>query len=62
MKTGQASQRDCLRLRLGDYTHFVRGFRRRFDTVPGAVGAGATGGDNARVRANFGQIKRSSTK
>ncbi len=34
-----------------DYTYFARGFRQRFGTAPGAVGAGATGNDSAQVRA-----------
>jgi AraC family transcriptional regulator, positive regulator of tynA and feaB len=38
-----------------DYTHFARGFRRRFGSTPGAMGAGATGNDSARVRTDIGQ-------
>jgi AraC family transcriptional activator of tynA and feaB len=41
-----------------DYTHFARGFRQRFGTAPSAVGAGATGNDNARVRADIGQSRK----
>src|ERR1700742_4111441 len=38
-----------------DYTHFARGFRQRFGTTPGGVGAGAAG--NARVPADIAQSK-----
>jgi AraC-like DNA-binding protein len=61
-KTGQPLSDIAYACGFRDYTHFARGFRRRFGTAPGAVGAGATGGDNARVRADSGQIERSSTK
>jgi AraC family transcriptional regulator, positive regulator of tynA and feaB len=44
-----------------DYTHFARGFRQRFGTAPGAIGAGATDSDSPRVRADIGQVERPST-
>ena len=49
MKTGQPLSDIAYACGFRDYTHFARGFRRRFGTTPGAVGAGATGNDNARV-------------
>lgn len=51
MKTGQPLSDIAYACGFRDYTHFARGFRRRFGTAPGAVGAGATGNDSARVRA-----------
>ena len=49
MKTGQPLSDIAYACGFSDYTHFARGFRRRFGTAPGAVGAGATGSGNARV-------------
>ncbi|SFV18069.1 helix-turn-helix domain-containing protein [Bradyrhizobium arachidis] len=51
MKTGQPLSDIAYACGFRDYTHFARGFRRRFGTAPGAVGAGATGNDSAPVRA-----------
>ena len=51
MKTGQPLSDIAYACGFRDYTHFARGFRRRFGTAPGAVGAGTTGNDSARVRA-----------
>jgi AraC family transcriptional regulator, positive regulator of tynA and feaB len=51
MKTGQPLSDIAYACGFRDYTHFARGFRRRFGTAPGAVGAGATGNDSTRVRA-----------
>ena len=45
-----------------DYTHFARGFRKRFGTTPGAVGAGATGDDDARVAGDTPHSHRSLTQ
>jgi AraC family transcriptional regulator, positive regulator of tynA and feaB len=42
MKTGQPLSDIAYICGFRDYTHFARGFRRRFGTTPGAVGAGAT--------------------
>jgi AraC-like DNA-binding protein len=42
-KTGQPLSDIAYACGFRDYTHFARGFRRRFGTAPGAVGAGATG-------------------
>jgi AraC family transcriptional regulator, positive regulator of tynA and feaB len=51
MKTGQPLSDIAHACGFRDYTHFARGFRKRFGTTPGAAGAGATGNDSARVRA-----------
>jgi len=59
-KTGQPLSDIAYACGFRDYTHFARGFRRRFGTAPGAVGAGATGRDNASVRADLGQVERPS--
>ena len=56
MKTGQPLSDIAYACGFRDYTHFARGFRRRFGTTPG--GAGATGNNNARVRADIGQSQR----
>jgi AraC family transcriptional regulator, positive regulator of tynA and feaB len=56
MKTGQPLSDIAYACGFRDYTHFARGFRQRFGTTPGAVGAGITGNDNARVRADIGQM------
>ena len=48
IKTGQPLSDIAHACGFRDYTHFARGFRQRFGTAPGAVGAGATGSDNAR--------------
>jgi AraC-like DNA-binding protein len=50
MKTGQPLSDIAYACGFRDYTHFARGFRRRFGTAPGAVGACATCGDNSRAR------------
>jgi AraC family transcriptional activator of tynA and feaB len=42
MKTGQPLSEIAYACGFRDYTHFARGFRRRFGTAPGAIGAGAT--------------------
>jgi len=60
IKTGQPLSDIAYACGFRDYTHFARGFRQRFGTTPGAVGAGATGSDNARVRADIGQVERPS--
>jgi AraC-like DNA-binding protein len=49
MKTGQPLSDIAYACGFRDYTHFARGFRRRFGTAPGAVGAGTTDNDSARV-------------
>src|ERR1700742_171444 len=51
MKTGQPLSDIAYACGFRDYTHFARGFRRRFGTTPGAAGAGATVSDSVRVRA-----------
>jgi AraC family transcriptional activator of tynA and feaB len=43
IKTGQPLSDIAYACGFRDYTHFARGFRRRFGTAPGAVRAGATG-------------------
>jgi AraC family transcriptional regulator, positive regulator of tynA and feaB len=58
MKTGQPLSDIAYDCGFRDYTHFARRFRERFGTAPGAVGAGATGNDNARVPADIGQSRR----
>ena len=40
MKTGQPLSDIAYACGFRDYTHFARGFRQRFGTAPGAVGAG----------------------
>ena len=62
IKTGQPLSDIAYTCGFRDYTHFARGFRRRFGTTPGAAGAGVTNSDNARVRADLGQIERPSTE
>jgi AraC family transcriptional activator of tynA and feaB len=57
MRTGQPLSDIAYACGFRDYTHFARGFRQRFGTAPGAVGAGATGSDNARVPADIAQSK-----
>jgi len=52
IKTGQPLSDIAYACGFRDYTHFARGFRQRFGTTPGALGAGATGSDSARVRAD----------
>jgi len=54
IKTGQPLSDIAYACGFRDYTHFARGFRQRFGTTPGAVGAGAAGSDNERVRAELG--------
>jgi AraC family transcriptional regulator, positive regulator of tynA and feaB len=51
-KTGQALSDIAYACGFRDYTHFARGFRQRFGSTPGAVGAGDPGKDNARARAD----------
>jgi AraC family transcriptional activator of tynA and feaB len=58
MKTGQPLSEIAYACGFRDYTHFARGFRQRFGSAPGAVGAGDPGNDNARVRADNGKVKR----
>jgi len=57
-KTGQPLSDIAYNCGFRDYTHFARGFRKRFGSAPGSVGAGVTGGDNARSPADLGQIER----
>src|SRR4029078_10371089 len=57
-KTGQPLSDIAYACGFRDYTHFARGFRKRFGSAPGSVGAGATGSDNARRPADLGQIER----
>ena len=47
MRTGQPLSDIAYACGFRDYTHFARGFRQRFGTTPGAVGADKTGDDNA---------------
>ena len=61
-KTGQPLSDIAYACGFRDYTHFARGFRQRFGTTPGAVGAGVTGSNNAQVRADIGQVGRPSTE
>ena len=57
-KTGQPLSDIAYACGFRDYTHFARGFRRRFGSTPGAVGAGGPGTDNAPVRADIGQSRK----
>jgi AraC-like DNA-binding protein len=57
MKTGQPLSDIAYACGFRNYTYFARGFRQRFGTTPGAVGAGATGNDNARVGADMGKVE-----
>jgi AraC family transcriptional activator of tynA and feaB len=61
IKTGQPLSEIAYACGFRDYTHFARGFRQRFGIAPGAVGSGAAGSDNARVRADMGQVETPST-
>jgi AraC family transcriptional activator of tynA and feaB len=61
MKTGQPLAEIAYACGFRDYTYFARGFRRRFGTTPGGVGAGAAGNGNARVPADIGQSQRAFT-
>jgi AraC family transcriptional activator of tynA and feaB len=47
IKTGQPLSDIAYACGFRDYTHFARGFRQRFGTAPGTIGAGATGHDRA---------------
>jgi AraC-like DNA-binding protein len=58
MKTGQPLSDIAYDCGFRDYTHFARGFRQRFGSTPGAVGAGDAGNDKARVGADNGKVKR----
>ena len=62
MKTGQPLSDIAYACGFRDYTYFARGFRQRFGTTPGAVGAGVTGNDNARVRADNRAKSKGPTK
>jgi len=62
IKTGQPLSDIAYACGFRDYTHFARGFRRRFGTTPGAAGAGVTNRENEPVRDDLGQIERSSTE
>jgi AraC family transcriptional activator of tynA and feaB len=53
MKTGQPLAEIAYACGFRDYAHFARGFRRRFDTTPGGVGAGAAGNGNAQIPADI---------
>ena len=55
-KTGQPLSDIAYACGFRDYTHFARGFRRRFGTTPGAAGTGAAPGNNVRGRADIGQV------
>jgi AraC family transcriptional regulator, positive regulator of tynA and feaB len=55
IKTGQPLSDIAYACGFRDYTQFARGFRQRFGTAPGSVRAGASGDDNARVRADIRQ-------
>jgi AraC-like DNA-binding protein len=57
-KTGQPLSEIAYACGFRDYTYFARGFRQRFGTAPGAVGAGVTGNNNARVRADIGRSRK----
>jgi AraC family transcriptional regulator, positive regulator of tynA and feaB len=57
IKTGQPLSDIAYACGFRDYTYFARGFRRRFGTTPGGVGAGAAANGNARVPADIGQSK-----
>ena len=57
MKTGQPLAEIAYACGFRDYTYFARGFRRRFGTTPGGVGAGAAGNGNVRVPPDIGQSK-----
>jgi AraC family transcriptional regulator, positive regulator of tynA and feaB len=52
MKTGQPLSDIAYACGFRDYAHFARGFRQRFDTTPGGVGAGAAGNGNARLHSD----------
>ena len=58
VKTGQPLSDIAYACGFRDYTHFARGFRQRFGSTPGAVGAGDARNDKARVRADNGKVKR----
>ena len=58
MKTGQPLGDIAYACGFRDYTYFSRGFRQRFGSTPGAVGAGDAGNDKARVRADNGRVKK----
>ena len=58
MRTGQPLSDIAYACGFRDYTFFARGFRQRFGTAPGSVGAGASGNDNARVRADIEQSRK----
>jgi AraC family transcriptional regulator, positive regulator of tynA and feaB len=51
-KTGQPLSDIAYACGFRDYTHFARGFRQRFGTPPGAVGASAGNGD-VRARSDI---------
>jgi AraC family transcriptional regulator, positive regulator of tynA and feaB len=55
MKTGQPLSDIAYACGFHDYSYFARGFRRRFGTSPGAVGANVTCNDNARIGADIGE-------
>jgi len=56
-KTGQPLSDIAYACGFRDYTHFARGFRKRFGAAPGSAGADATSSDNAPVRAERGQVE-----
>jgi AraC family transcriptional activator of tynA and feaB len=58
MKTGQPLCDIAYACGFRDYTHFARGFRQRFGTAPGAVGANVTGNETARICADLGQNRK----
>jgi AraC family transcriptional regulator, positive regulator of tynA and feaB len=57
-KTGQPLSDIAYACGFRDYTHFARGFRERFGSTPGAVGAGDPSKDNARARADIEQSRK----
>jgi AraC family transcriptional activator of tynA and feaB len=61
-KTGQPLSDVAYACGFRDYTHFARGFRKRFGSAPGAAGADVAGSDNARARADHGQVGRPPTE
>jgi AraC-like DNA-binding protein len=58
-KTGQPLSDIAYACGFRDYTHFARGFRKRFGAAPGSAGADATSSDNARIRAESEQVEGS---
>jgi AraC family transcriptional activator of tynA and feaB len=57
IKTGQPLSDIAYACGFRDYTHFARGFRKRFGTVPGAVGVDATGSGTHGSAPTLGKSK-----